>query len=300
MGCKFELAVIADNSAKAERLLKRGIAEIKRIENLLSEFLPDSETSRINKLAAINILPIRPECFNLIKRALDISKLTAGDFDITTAPLKKLYNFKNEYFKPPTSQTLRRYLKQVGYQKIKLFDQQQAIHFKNSHMKLSFAAIGKGYASDKVKKLWQAGGLKSGYINASGDISAFGERTDGTAWKIGIANPDNPKKILLYVPLRNACVATSGDYEQYFNYRGKRYSHNLNPHTGKPLTGLKSVTVFSPSAELSDALATAVYVKGVQKGLNFVNQLPQTHAIIIDENNRLTFSKKIQYEKVKT
>ena len=168
-------------------------------------------------------------------------------------------------FIPPDFQTLKTCLKQIGYQHLKLYPHRHAIHFRRNDMKISFAAIGKGYASDKVKKLWRAAGLKAGYINASGDLSTFGRKADGTRWKIGIADPDNPKKILLYVPLENACVATSGDYEQYFNYRGKRYSHNLNPRTGRPLTGLKSVTIFSPSAELSDALATGGLCQRCQK-----------------------------------
>ena len=165
-------------------------------------------------------------------------------------------------------------------------------------MKLSFAAIGKGYASDRVKMIWQQMGVTSGYVNASGDLNAFGTKADGSHWNIGIANPDDKTKMILFVPVINASVATSGDYEQYFMHQGKRYSHNIDPRSGLPLTGVKSVSVFSPSAELSDALATAIYVMGSSKGISFVNQLPQTHAIIIDEENNLSLSKNLNYEKI--
>jgi len=165
-------------------------------------------------------------------------------------------------------------------------------------MYISFAAIGKGYAADCVKKIWQKEGVKSGYINASGDLTAFGTKPDGSLWKMGITNPDNTKEILFYIPVSFASVATSGDYEQYFIYNGKRYSHNINPKTGLPLQGIKSVSVISPSAELSDALATAVSVMGRERGIDFINQLPNTHCVFITEDNQTFFSQKLdlQYE----
>ncbi len=167
-----------------------------------------------------------------------------------------------------------------------------------SEMRISFAAIGKGYAADSVKQKWLNLGVRSGYVNASGDLAAFGHTAQHTPWRIGIAHPDQPDKVLLFIPIENAAIATSGDYEQHFFYHGKRYSHNLNPKTGLPLTGLKSVSIISPSAELSDALATATYVKGLQDGLTFVNQLPQTHCVIIDENNHVHISKNLIYQGV--
>jgi thiamine biosynthesis lipoprotein len=298
MGTAFTLGLLADNKQQANRWLEMGVNEIKRIENLLSEFLPDSETSNINLKAGIGPLKIDQECFELIMRCCSVSALTNGDFDITVSPLKKLYQFKNSQFKMPERQVINKVLQYVGYQKMILNTKDSTIAFVHPQTKISFAAVGKGYASDKVKKLWLENGVKSGYINASGDLNAFGKKTNGTAWKIGIANPDNKNKMLLYVPLQESSVATSGDYEQYFLYRNRRYSHNINPHTGMPLTGIKSVTVFSPAAELSDALATAVYVKGVSRGVDFANQLPRTHCIIIDDKNRIFFSNKLNYEKV--
>lgn len=146
--------------------------------------------------------------------------------------------------------------------------------------------------------MWLAGGVVSGYVNASGDLNAFGAKANGLPWNIGITNPDDREKIAMYVPLYGASVATSGDYEQYFIHKGTRYSHTIHPHTGWPVAGVKSVTVFSPSAELSDALATAVFVKRPKDGIDFINQLPQTHAIVIDEKNQLHFSKFLQYEAI--
>jgi thiamine biosynthesis lipoprotein len=298
MGSAFQLAVVASSEENANKYLQMGINEIKRIEHLLSEFLPDSETSRINKQAAFENIKIDKECFDLIQRCHAISSLTKGDFDITVSPLKKLYRFKNEDFEMPSKELIRETLSAVGFQKIHLNKEESSIQYQNKEMKIGFAAIGKGYASDMVKKMWLQNGVNSGYINASGDLNAFGQKADHSPWKIAIANPDDKEKMLLYVPLNNASVATSGDYEQHFLYRGKRYSHNIDPHTGLPLTGIKSVTVFSPGAELSDALATAVYVKGAKKGIDFIDQMPQTHCIIIDDENKIHFSKNLEYEAV--
>jgi thiamine biosynthesis lipoprotein len=298
MGTAFTLGLLAEKEIQANLWLEMGVNEITRIENLLSEFLPSSETAKINSNASLNPVKIDQECFELIKRCCHISELTKGDFDITVSPLKSLYQFKNAQFEMPETQVINEVLQCVGFQKIVLNNNDTSVKFRHPQTKISFAAIGKGYASDQVKKLWLENGVKSGYINASGDLNAFGYKADGTAWKIGIANPDDKNKMLLFVPLPNSSVATSGDYEQYFIFNKKRYSHNINPHIGIPLSGIKSVTVFSPAAELSDALATAVYVKGVIKGIAFINQLPQTHCIIIDEKNKIFFSDRLKYETV--
>jgi FAD:protein FMN transferase len=297
MGTAFSLGIIAKDEALANHWLKVGIDEVKRIENLLSEYLPTSTTSQINRNSYLKPLTIEKEIFELIERCLAISKLTKGDFDITVSPLKKLFTFKNDTFEMPDSSIIKETLNYIGYQKIILNRLNYSVALLHPKMKISFNAIGKGYASDRVKKLWIKKGITSGFINASGDLDAFGQKADGSPWKIGIANPANKNHALLYIPLFNASVATSGDYEQHFIWQGQRYSHNINPHTGIPLSGIKSVTVVSPNAELSDALATAVYVKGVEKGVDFINQLPQTHCVIINEKDQLFLSKYLTYEK---
>ncbi|MDH5380859.1 MAG: FAD:protein FMN transferase [Cyclobacteriaceae bacterium] len=298
MGSAFQLGIVHHDEKFAKENLQLGIDEIKRLELMFSEFLPNSETSLINQSAARHPVKISSECFGLIKRCLNISQLSSGAFDITVSPLKKLYHFKNENFEMPDKKSVMSTLQSVGFKNIHLDEVNSTIFFSEKNTKISFAAIGKGYASDCVKNLWLRNGFNAGFVNASGDLNAFGENADGNSWKIGIANPDDKSKILMYVPMKNNSVATSGDYEQHFLYKNKRYSHNISPFTGMPVYGIKSVTVFSPSAELSDALATAVYVKGKFDGINWVNQLPYTHAIIIDNENEIHFSKNLNYETV--
>jgi thiamine biosynthesis lipoprotein len=158
-------------------------------------------------------------------------------------------------------------------------------------MMIGFGAIGQGYAAECVKKMLISEGITAGVVNASGDLVAWGRRPDGNPWKVGIADPTNPSKVLLWLPVENAAVSTSGNYEKYIEIDGKRYGHIIDPRTGYPAKGIKSVTVFNPNAELADALATAVFVMGIDAGLDFINQIPNTQCLIIDEFNKIHYSK---------
>ncbi len=298
MGCSFELGVVLDDEVKAHQILDEGVKEIQRIEDLLSEFKGDSIISNINTKAYEIPVHVNPEVMELLKRCQQISRLSQGYFDISVGPLKKLYRFRNAEFTLPGKKDIQRVKNRVGYDKIQLDEDSNAVRLKQENMHLSMAAIGKGYAADRVKQIWKDHKLPGGYIDASGDLTAFGTDENEQAWKIGIANPDDRDQILFHIPLNDASLATSGDYEQHFMYRGVRYSHNINPKTGLPVIGVKSVSIFSPSAELSDALATAVYAMGVDKGLSFLNQLPQTYGIIVDDQNKVFFTKQLQYEPI--
>ena len=286
MGSVFELIISDDSKDRAEQLLDIGLQEIQRLESVLTEFTETSFTHLLNQNAGVRPVKADSEIYELMWRSIQLSRLTQGSFDITVGPLKKLYNFRNENFVLPEKAMIKKALSAVGYQHIVLMENEE-IYLKKKGMHISFNAIGKGYAADKVKKIWAEMGVVNGVVNASGDLTVLGKRADGSSWKIGIADPDNQENILCYIPVENRSVATSGDYEQFFIKNGIRYSHTIDPKTGKPVHGVKSVTVVSPSAELSDALATAVFVMGVKAGLHFIDQLPQTHCLIIDSNNNI-------------
>lgn len=299
MGSAFEFIICASKPEEAEHLYQLAVKEITRIEHKLSEFDPESVVSGINRNAGIKPVETDAELTGLINRSLQISKLTGGAFDITMGPLKQLYDFKNSRIEFPEQKKITEMLNLVGYDKLFLDQHTHQVMLQKPGMRISFAAIGKGYAADRVKSIWKDAGITGGVISASGDMCALGINERGEPWKIGIAHPDNRDEILYHLPLSNASIATSGDYEQYFLHKGIRYSHNINPCSGMPVFGIKSVSVISPGAELSDALATAVYVMGVKTGLEFVNQLPDTHCLIIDAENRTHHSRQlhIKHEK---
>jgi FAD:protein FMN transferase len=298
MGCAFEFIVTAKTEAAGEELLNECIHEVKRIEKMLTEFNSSSETSRINHNAGIKPVTVTEETYGLIERSKNISKLTSGAFDITAGALKKLYNFKNCDAVVPTKTIIRDALAKTGYQKIRI-QPPSTVFLAKAGMHIGFGAIGKGYAADKVKSLMESKGVEAGVINASGDLSVWGKRSNGVPWKAGIAHPSDRTKTIAWLPLEGLAMATSGNYEQFFMHDGQRFSHNIDPRTGCPVRGINSVTVISPSAELSDALATAVTVMGVKEGLDFINQLPFTWCIMADENNQLHCSRNITLHETK-
>ena len=164
-------------------------------------------------------------------------------------------------------------------------------------MKIAFGAIGKGYAADKAKKLLLSKGVKAGIINASGDMNTWGKQSNGEDWTIAITNPLNKEKAFAVLPISNAAVVTSGNYEKFVRFNGKRYSHIIDPRTGYPSSGIISASVFASSAELADALATSIFVMGSKVGLNRINQLPNIECIIIDEEGNIHTSNNININK---
>ena len=172
------------------------------------------------------------------------------------------------------------------------------VFLKLEGMKIGFGAIGKGYAADKAKSLLISKGVPSGIINASGDMNTWGKQPNGNEWKVAITNPMDKNKVFALLPITNGAVVTSGNYEKYVNFNGKRYTHIIDPRTGYPSTGIISVTVFAPKAELADALATSVFVMGKEAGLDRINQLPKIECIIIDDKGNITKSKNIEIDKL--
>lgn len=154
-------------------------------------------------------------------------------------------------------------------------------------MRIGFGAIGKGYAADKAKELLISKGAEAGIINASGDMNTWGKQTNGEEWKVAITNPMDKNKAFALLPIYNSAVVTSGDYEKYVSFNGVRYSHIIDPRTGYPATGIISATVFAPKAEMADALATSVFVMGIDAGINRINQIPNVECIIIDDKGEI-------------
>lgn len=289
MGSAFEFVVI---DGRGDEMIDLAIGEIGRIETLLTEFSTTSVTAQLNQYAGQSPVRVPFEVYALLTRCKELSSLTQGAFDITAALLKKLYNFKGEQVLWPDASTIQETKRCSGWEKIKLLDNNQVM-LATAGMHINFAAIGKGYAADCAKRLLVARGVPAGVISASGDLTAWGTTEGGQPWKIGIADPKNPDHPLFWLPVKNASVATSGDYEQYFMRDGHRYSHTIDPKTGLPVKNMKSVTVVSPSAELSDALATAVFVMGHRVGLHLIEQMPDTHALVIDSEDCIHTSRQL-------
>lgn len=296
MGTRFDIDVVAKNKMQGNKYIEIAIREMDRIEKLISSWDPKSQTSLINKNAGIKPVPVDLELLNLIERSIQISKITKGAFDITYASMDRIWRFDGSVKEMPTKKNILKSVSKIGYQKIIINHKDKTVFLKEKGMKIGFGGIGKGYAADKAKVLLKEMGVTSGIINASGDMNAWGHKADGTNWMVGITNPLNTKKVFSWLPINNQSVVTSGDYEKYVEFNGKRYAHIINPKTGYPTTGIKSVTVFAPKAELADALATSVFVMGIEIGLDFINQLKGVEAIIVDDSNRFHKTKNIKFK----
>lgn len=296
MGSRFEITVVAKDSLEAEKFIDTGVNEIKRIEKLISSWNPDSQTSEINRNAGKHPVKVDLELFNLIQRAIGISKLTDGAFDISYASMDRIWKFDGSMKEMPSEEEIKASVSKVGYENIILDPERSTVYLKISGMKIGFGGIGKGYAADEAKSLLMEQGVSAGIINASGDMNTWGKQPNGRDWTVAITNPLNKNTTFATLPLKEGAVVTSGDYEKYVKFNGKRYAHIMNPRTGYPSTGIISVTVFAPKAELADALATSVFVMGKEVGLDRINQLPKIECIIIDEQGKVHSSTNIKID----
>ncbi len=298
MGSSFDITVVAKDSTLADQYIDIAVAEISRIEKLISSWDPNSQTSEINRNAGSKPVKVDKELFDLIDRSLAISKLTDGAFDISYASMDQIWKFDGSMTKKPSEEEIMASVDKVGYKNIILDKNNLTVFLKLSGMKIGFGAIGKGYAADKAKKILINNNVEAGIINASGDMNTWGKKPNGDEWKVAITNPLNKTKAFGLLPIRDGAVVTSGNYEKHVSFDGKRYSHIIDPRTGYPSTGIISVTVFAPKAELADALATSVFVMGKEVGLNRINQLPKIECIIIDDQGNILTSDHIQIEKI--
>jgi thiamine biosynthesis lipoprotein len=298
MGSGFQLTVVVKDSAEANRVINLAVDEITRIEKLISSWNPNSETSEINSNAGIKPVKVSQELFSLIERAKNISGLTDGAFDISYASMDKIWRFDGSMKRMPTKEEIKSSVAKVGFQNIILDAEQSSVFLKEKGMKIGFGAIGKGYAADQAKALLQKNNVQAGIINASGDMNTWGRQPNGEEWKVAITNPLNKTKPAAILPITNGAVVTSGNYEKFVQFNGTRYSHIIDPRTGYPATGILSVTVFAPKAELADALATSVFVMGIETGLNRINQLPKIECIIIDEKGKVITSDNIAIDRI--
>ena len=294
MGNRFEITVVSDDESWANECIESAVDEISRIEKLLTTFNESSQANLVNRNAGISPVKVDKEVFDLVKRSKKISAITQGAFDITYGSIdKRLWNFDKDMKSLPDAETARQLVKLINYQQVILDENNTTIFLKEKGMRIGFGGIGKGYAADRAKLILQQKGIESGIVNAAGDLTAWGYQPDGKPWTIGIADPNAAREAFSYLDITNTSIATSGNYEKFVMINGIKYSHTIDPKTGLPVTGIKSVTILSPNAELADAMATPVMIMGVKVGLDMINQLKGIACIIIDDNDTIYTSKNI-------
>jgi len=290
MGARFDITIVARDSALAENSIDTVIAEITRIENLISDWIPQTQVSQINANAGIRPVEVDAEVFALAGRALELSRTTNGSFDISFAAMDRIWKFDGSMTEMPTAEAIKKSVEKVGYGNIILDKEKSTIFLKNKGMKIGFGALGEGYAADKCREMMLSRGIQAGIVNGSGDMSTWGKQPDGSDWVIGINDPVKRGKLFAVVPLKQGAVVTSGNYEKFVVFNGKRYAHIINPATGYPATGLSSVTVFCPSAEAANGFSTSLMVMGKQAGLELINRFPAYSCMMITDDGKVICS----------
>ena len=296
MGNHFEISAVSDNEGVAGEFIDAGIKEIQRIEKLLTTFNEESETSLINKYAGLSPVSVSRETFDIIERSIRISRVTQGSFDITYGSIdKRLWNFDVNMKELPDRETARKMVRLINYRNIILDDENCTVFLKEKGMRIGFGGIGKGYAAERARYVMKAAGAEGGIVNASGDLTTWGLQPGDKPWTIGIANPNVSNELFSYLDITDMAIATSGNYEKFVMINGKKYSHTIDPRTGLPVSGIKSVTIITLNAEIADAMATPVMIMGIKAGMDLINQMKDIEAIVIDDNNILYSSKNIRF-----
>lgn len=287
MGSRFDITIVAKDSATAEISIDAVIAEVTRIENLISDWKSDSQVSAVNANAGIKPVKVDKEVLELTERALHFSEITGGAFDISFAAMDRIWKFDGSMTEMPTPEAIKKSVAKVGYKNIILNKKESTVFLAKKGMKIGFGALGEGYAADKCRAMMLEKGIEAGIVNGSGDMNTWGKQPNGTNWTIGITNPMIKNELFAVVPLQKSAVVTSGSYEKFVVFNGIRYAHIINPATGYPSTGLCSVTVFGGSAETANGFSTSLMVMGKTAGLSLINKYPDLKCIMITDQGEV-------------
>ena len=291
MGTRVEIQVWAESDSAAGQLLSAGMAEFDRIESWMSTYRPDSEISRVNRLAALEPVVVSAELFGIVQRSLEVSALSGGTFDITFDSVGQLYDFRTGV--RPDAAAIRKSLPAIDYRHVLLDPKASTIRFTQEGTRINLGGIGKGYSCEVVAALLHKAGVRSGRVNAGGDTRLIGDR-QGQPWMVGIRDPDADDRWVTRLALDNEAISTAGDYERFFDDQGVRYHHIINPKTGDSARGVRSVTVIGPDATMTDGLDNAVFVLGPERGLALIDATPGYAAIVIDAEHNVRLSKALQ------
>jgi thiamine biosynthesis lipoprotein len=278
MGSQFEISVVGNDRLWAEERIALAINEINRVEKLLSTFSDSSKVNEINRNAGITPVKVDAEIFWLIDRSLKIAELTHGTFDIT-------YFSADAQNDADTNTPVLTACS--NYQNVVLDAKAMTVFLKEKGMRIGFAANSKGYAADRAKYILQTQGVSSGVINAGGDLLTWGLQPNNEPWTVATADPEQSRQPYADLEISNMCLASSVNAEKYNSTSTKEYFNIVNLKKGFPVSEITSVSILSPSAEFSDAMANPLMSIGVNAGIYLINKLNQIACVIIDDHNRV-------------
>ena len=288
MGTRVSVELWADDEARGRELVADVMREYHRIDDAMSTYKPDSEISRVNSHAAEAPMVISAELLGLVERSLELSRMSDGAFDITYDSVGYLYDFHAR--QRPTDRQIEERIDAVDYRHVALDRAQSTIFFKANGVRINLGGIAKGYVVERAAAMLRASGVEHALLNAGGDTRVIGDRR-GQPWVVGIRHPRVADEVVTRLPLVDEAISTAGDYERYFEENGHRYHHIINPATGRPTEGILTVTVIGPDGTMTDGLGTAIFVLGVDRGLELIEAYPDYETIIVDAAGKVAYSK---------
>ncbi len=280
MGTQVEIIARGADDKQLEQAASKGFGEIERLDFKLSKYRPDSMLSRINRQAGISPVKVDDEMMMLLEKSLQVCRESQGAFDPTILPMLSVWKIGDANPSPPGDAEVKEKLKLVGCGKIVLDQDHQTVFLPEPGMGIDLGGIAKGYAADRAAGVLKENGVKSGLVNAGGDLTVFGVTGKGIA--IGIQHPRYREKIIGKVYLKRGAIATSGDYERFYIFNGVRYSHIIDPRTGYPVQREASVSVKADTGLIADAWATALFVLGREAGLKLLQSRPDLEALFLE------------------
>ena len=287
MGTRIYVELWDTSETHANECIDAVMAEMHRIDDLMSHYKPDSQLSKINQHATEAPVQVDKELFDLIKLSTHYSEITDGAFDITYASVGYLYNYP-EHIRP-TEEQIKAALPAVNWRNMKFNEADHSVFFEHKGMRIDLGGIGKGYAVDKGIEILQKRGVQHAVVTAGGDTRIIGDRM-GRDWLVAIRHPDDATKVVTRIPLSNAAVSTSGDYERYFDENGVRYHHIIDPHTGHSASKVRSATVIGPTATQTDGMSKTAFVLGPEKALEIINRMPEYDAVFVGPDGKMYWS----------
>jgi len=289
MGTLVTITSVARSEAAAQAAATAGFSEIRRLEQLLSTWIPTSELSQVNASASVKPVHVSPETMTVVRRAIQAGEMTHGGFNVAIGPAIEAWSVIDGQ-RIPTESELDVLRPLVDLQAVHVDLETRTIFLEKAGMRIDVGGIGKGYAADQAVEVMQKAGAVAGVVALSGDIKTFGRLPDGKRFPIGIQHPREDGSVLAWIDLEDEAISTAGDYERFFERDGIRYHHILDPRTLQPARGCQSVTVIAREGIWADGLDTGIFVMGPQRGMELVELLPDVEAIIVDAEGRLLVS----------
>jgi thiamine biosynthesis lipoprotein len=288
MGTRIAVELWAENRAQGEAAIEAVLTEMRRIDRDMSTYKPSSEVSRVNAKAADAPMHISDELFSLLSEAAEYSRLTDGAFDITYASVGYMYDYREH--KRPDQAQIDKALPGVNYRHVVLDPKARTVKFAQPGVRIDLGGIGKGHAVDRGIAVLKARGISRALVTAGGDSRIIGDRF-GHPWVVGIRHPDRKNEVLARIPLEDAALSTSGDYERYFEENGVRYHHIIDPQTGKSASKVRSTTIIGPTATRTDGLSKTAFVLGAKQAIEIYDRIEGIDAIVVTPEGEVLYTK---------